>query len=113
VAQRVGFLDIDATFAQSDDQFHFMVQIRALRRIGHVAVAQQQSVGGLHEEKRWLPIRIAAHFSRVLGVIAADAKDAADREDTTSGDGDSNDGGRGDDEVGHERRFLSEAERKR
>jgi len=62
------------------DQFHFVVQIFAAGRIGHIGIVQQQRVGGLHEEERRLAIRIAAHLTRVLGVVAADAKHAANGE---------------------------------
>jgi hypothetical protein len=78
-----------------------MVQLGALRRVGHVGAVDQQGVGRFHEEERRLAIRIAAHFARVLGVVAADAEDAADGEGPTAGDGDCGDGGRGDHEIGH------------
>ncbi len=85
--QRVGLGDVRAALADRDDQFHLVVQLRALRRIGHVGVVQQQGVGGLHEEERRLPVRIAAHLPGVFGVVAADTKDTPDRESAAARDG--------------------------
>ena len=78
MGQRIGHGDVRPAGADADDKLHLMVQLLALRRIRHIRVVQQQRVGRLHEEERRLPVRIAAHFPRVLGVVAADAKDTAD-----------------------------------
>ena len=97
----VGFGDVDAAFRDGHDQLHFMVQVLALRRIGHVGVVQQQGIGRFHEEERRFPVRIAAHLPRMFGVVAPDAENPADGECATAGDRDGHNGGRRDDEIGH------------
>src|SRR3712207_7092134 len=43
-------------------------------------VCSSDLVRRLHEKERLLPVRVVAHLARVLGVVAADAVDAADGE---------------------------------
>ena len=60
-----------------------MVQVGGERGVGHLAglarVHGQHGVGGLHEEERRLAAG-EAHFLGVLGIVAAHAQDAPDRE---------------------------------
>ena len=80
VLQRVRHRDVRAGRADGDHQLHLMVQRLRGGRVGHVGVAHHHRVGRLGEVEGRLAGRIAAHLDRVLGVIAADAEDAAHRE---------------------------------
>jgi hypothetical protein len=76
----IRFLGVDAAAALADGHHHFgfIVEVRRLRRIVHVAAARNQRELGLDEEKRGLAA-IAAHFLLVLDVVAPDAEDASHR----------------------------------
>ena len=78
--ERVRLGDIRAARADRDHQLHLVMQVLGHRRIGHVGPAGDQRVGGLGEEEGQLAIGIGAHLARVLGIVAADAEDAANRE---------------------------------
>ena len=58
------------------DQFHFVMVVVGLRRIGHVAATRHQRIRRLAEEERRLT-RIAAHLGDMVGIVLADAIDAA------------------------------------
>ncbi|KAG1438033.1 hypothetical protein G6F57_020013 [Rhizopus arrhizus] len=74
---------IFAALAQHHDQFHLVVQVGGLGRIGHLAGFAvghaQHGISRLAEEERVFAAG-ATHFLGVLGVIAANAIHAADRE---------------------------------
>ncbi len=97
--------DIEAAGADRDDKFHFMVQVAGRRRVGHVGAARHQCVGRLGEEERRLARGIAAHLADVVGVVAADAEDAADGKQSPALDRNRDLGGRGNDERGHDGTF--------
>ena len=80
VSERPGSFDIAAARANCRDEFHFMMQISGLDRVRHVRIADQKSIGGLHEEKRRLAIGVVAHLPCMLRIVAAHAKDAPDGE---------------------------------
>jgi hypothetical protein len=49
------------------------------RRVGEVLAVGQKVVGVLLEKERRLAARVMAHLDRVVGIVAADAIDPADR----------------------------------
>jgi hypothetical protein len=77
--------DICPASPQCDDHFNLMVQVFGQRRIGHTqfTAAANHSITGFHEEERRLLTRGLIgrpHFARMLGVVAANTKNAANRE---------------------------------
>ncbi|MNI57634.1 hypothetical protein D3C73_1127070 [compost metagenome] len=90
----VGFVDrnVATALAQHHDQFHFVVQVRGLGRVRHLAGLavghRAHGVGGLAEEERVFTAG-ETHFLGVFGVVAAHAVDAAHREQRgAAGNGD-------------------------
>ena len=90
-----------AALADGDDQFHLVMKLVALRRVGHVGVVQQQRIGRLHEEERRLAVGVAAHLAGMFGVVASDTKDAPDGKTAATGNGNGYNRRRGDDVVSH------------
>jgi hypothetical protein len=56
-----------------------MMQVVGERRIRNGSGGGNHGVRGLHEKERRFPVRIIAHLAGMRLVVAADAKDAADR----------------------------------
>ena len=76
--------DIRPASPERDDQLDLMVQVCGRRRVGDadLAGAADHRIARLHEEKRRLaPLGLLerTHFAGVIGIVAADAVDAADR----------------------------------
>jgi hypothetical protein len=75
--------DVGAALGDRHHQFDLVVEVGRLRRIQDAcpgALDRHRGIGRLHEEERRFAVRIAAHFARLGGVVAADAEDAVDRE---------------------------------
>ncbi len=70
---------IGAAGLQGQHAFDLEMHVIRQRRIGEI-LAGEEIVGVLLEEEGRLAVRIMAHFDGVIGIIAADAIDAADRE---------------------------------
>lgn len=101
VGQRVGFGDVGAAPADGHHLLHLVVQLARHGRIRHVGAFGQHGVGGLGEEERQLTLRVVPHLARVGGIVAADAEDAADREQPAAGCRHNGLRGGGDHVVGH------------
>jgi hypothetical protein len=75
--------DIASPFANRHHQLNFIVIVVGLRGIRQAQRLSRSDghhrIGRLAEEKRWFAIRIKAHFTRVSGVVAAHAVNAAYR----------------------------------
>ncbi len=98
----VGGLDVAPAAADGHHELDLVVQVLRERRVvegaGLALGHDDDVVGGLQEEERRLATG-EAHLLGVLGVVAADAIDAAHREGPAAHDGHENGGGRGDDEA--------------
>jgi hypothetical protein len=74
---------VHAGAADRDDELDLVMKVLRRERIGDAPDRRRNHrddrVGGLGEEERRLLARIAAHFLRVLRIVAADAVDVANR----------------------------------
>ena len=89
VAHGVGRLDVAATDADRHHQFDLVVQVGGQRRVSHLADHavgdRQHRVARLEKEERRLTAG-KTHFLGMLGIVAADTVDAADRKHATTED---------------------------
>jgi hypothetical protein len=93
--------DVGATLGERDDELDLVVHVARFRRIREAAVADDV-VRVLLEEEWRLAVGIVAHLDGVLGIVAADAIDAADGEHLiATGDRQGRDRGRLDHVVRH------------
>ncbi len=93
--------NVGAAGFQRDNQFDFVMHIRAFLRIGE-RTRGIEVAGILLEEEGGLAIGVMAHLDRMGGVIAADAIDPAHRKDAAAGDRDRRLFRRRDHEIRHE-----------
>ncbi len=75
----LGDRNIAAAAFERDHQLDLVMHVLGQRRVGHRAAVRHDGVGGLGEEERRRAL-VLAHLADVLDVIAADAPDAAHRE---------------------------------
>ena len=75
MVERLVYSDVGAAFVKGDDEFDFMVYVFGADRVANRRTVIDQRICGLHEEERWLAIRVVAHFTRMVGVVAAHAVD--------------------------------------
>ena len=71
---------IRASLADGDHQFGFIVEVLRFGRIGDDLPIFDNGIGGFGEEKRRIAIRVLAHLSCMLGIVASDAEDPTHRE---------------------------------
>ena len=71
--------DVLSAFTNRNDHLDLVMDILGADGVIDRRAALHDRVGRLHEEKWRLAIRVVAHLARVLGIVAADAKNAADR----------------------------------
>src|ERR1700734_1546659 len=77
------------------------MKLRAFGRIGKVGAPGEDRIGRLSKEERRLTVWLVAHFPRMVGIVAADAKDPPDRENATPMNWDAGDGEWRNDKITH------------
>ena len=77
--ERLVLRDVAAAAFQRDHHLDLVMQVVGERRVGDRAAVMHDRVGGLGKEERRLAL-VLAHLLDVLEIVAADAPDAAHRE---------------------------------
>ena len=94
--------NISTTGADRHDQLDLVVEVLRQRRVGHIGAARHHGIRGLGKEERRLTLGVMAHLAGMLGIVAANAIDAAHRELSASLDRHDDGGRRGKNEIGHD-----------
>ena len=72
----IAFRNIRATTFHHYDQLNFMMEVVGCERVGDRGAGCDDRTVRLHEKDRWIGFWIATHFSHVICIVLANAKDA-------------------------------------
>ena len=106
MAQRFACRNICAAAFQYHDTFDLVMHVRRQRRVGEILACGQEIVRVFLEIKGWLTRGIMAHLDGVIGIIAADAIDPADRKADEAAGNRQQHGKRWGDDCFHDRPVL-------